>query len=170
MNNYLTESNLKDFLNKYIGTDWIHNKQIKPGLKFRPDFRSEYYKTIIEFNGYQHYNNTKIILNDYKKYKICNQLGYKVTQIPYFVQLSNDVISNLFNITLDFKQIYQHGFIDEKAMLPADFCYLGIKRFEEDLKSFSFIKERILKSLKDKINKYGNKDLVLPENLFYLIK
>jgi hypothetical protein len=45
---------------------------------------------------------------------------------------------------------YQHGFVDSKAALPADFCSLGVQRFKSDLEKFDFIRDEILDSLKKK--------------------
>ena len=55
-------------------------------------------------------------------------------------------------------------------MLPADYCELGIKHFENDIKNFYYIKNEIIFSLKNKIKKYKDIKLVLPPSLNYLIK
>lgn len=48
------------------------------------------------------------------------------------------------------------------GVLPSDFCHMGITRFINDIRRFGFIKSDIVKSLNDKIEKLGNRDLVLP--------
>ena len=43
----------------------------------------------------------------------------KIIRVPYFVQLSSDVIKQLFGIDIDYKQIFPHGFIvDKNEVLP----------------------------------------------------
>lgn len=83
--------------------DWVHNKAIpnlydKDGKRilFRPDFRSEALKTIIEFDGLPHYTNPENIVKDAKNQALYEGLGYRVIRIPYFIQLSNDVVDRLF--------------------------------------------------------------------------
>jgi len=167
---YLTENKLKYFIEENLSDDWVCNKQFKKGIPFRPDFRSDKLKLIIEFNGYKHYNCSKTIISDYKKYEIFKKHEYKIIEIPYFVQLSNLLIFNLFNVNIKIKQIYPNGFIDNKALLPSDFCYLGIKRFENDLKTFHFIKYDIIKSIKKKLNEMNkNESLLILYILFYFL-
>ncbi|MBE3658651.1 hypothetical protein BOO92_18435 [Vibrio navarrensis] len=71
---------------------------------------------------------------------------------------------------MEFNQIYEHGFIDKKAILPADYCELGVRQFEQDLATFSAFKSDIVKSLESKISELGNIDLVLPSSLHYLVR
>lgn len=165
---YLTEKSLGVFLKQlYPKHQFINNKVVpKSGLKNRPDFRNEKLKLIVEFDGYRHYSFAKSILIDREKDKTYSQLGYKIVRIPYFVQLSTGIIKLLFDKKLKIGQNYPHGFIDRKAMLPADFCELGIERFKKDLIFFSIIKDDIKLSLENKIKELGNKDLVLPRSLY----
>jgi hypothetical protein len=153
--NYLTEHKLVTFLLTFIDPDGIHNKQFMKH-RFRPDFVSHKHKFIVEFDGYLHYTKAKTILDDYRKDKIIFDEGYTIQRIPYFVQLDRKVMDHLFssymiNETHDYIK-YPHGFIDDKAILPADFCTLGVKRFKEDLDKFEYISKEILNSL-TKINK-----------------
>lgn len=63
---YLTELTLGDFLNEiFVDGLWIHDKCFID--RRRPDYRNDKLKFIVEFNGYQHYTNSKVILNDYDK-------------------------------------------------------------------------------------------------------
>lgn len=161
MNNYLTEENLGVFLNIYFQQGkWIHDKSFIGRL--RPDYRNEFYKMIVEFDGYAHYTTSKRILVDKKKDELYSKEGYRVIRIPYFIQLSKYTIKKLFNININYEQQYPHGFIDNKCILPADFCYLGIRKFLNDLNNFSNIKDEIIESLKNKIIKLGNRQLVVP--------
>ena len=167
---YLTEDNLIDYLKiVYPQNEWTRNKAF-PGYKFRPDYRCDEIKLVVEFNGYQHYTKAKVILSDYEKYRIMTNQGYTVLTVPYFIQMSTDVIKLLFNKEIEIEQIYPHGFIaDNNTMLyPADFCELGVKRFKEELEYFTCCRAEIIKHLKERIKKYGI-DIILPPSLHYII-
>ena len=168
---YLTEKSLRNYLcDIYRDWDWIHDKAIKESnIKNRLDYRNEQLKIIVEFDGYLHYTNTKTILSDYFKDEVYSKLSYNVIRIPYFVQLSTEVIKHLFKIEYKFEQAYPHGFIDKKAILPSNFNELGIERFKNDLEKFSFIKNEIISSLRNKIEELKDIRLVLPRSLFYLV-
>ena len=165
---YLTESNLGVFLEKKLGGIWIHDK---PYLgRFKPDYWNESTMTIVEFDGYAHYTQASRILADKAKDKLYSEAGYKIIRIPYFIQLSRSTCKTMFNIDLNIEQVYPHGFIDKKCILPADFCELGIERFKSDMSRFANEVEEIINSLKTKTakSKYGV-DEVLPKSLKYLL-
>lgn len=149
---YTTESRVVDFCLRHIDGDGECNKAFKP-FKFRPDFVSHAKKIAVEFDGYQHYTNPETIVRDMDKDGQLSSLKYKVVRIPYFVQLTDDVITHLFygysdDAALGSGVQYPHGFIDDKAALPAHFCSLGVERFKMDLGKYSFIRDDILQSLK----------------------
>lgn len=170
-NSYLTESKLKLFLEGVYNNNVIHNKTVPNNkLKTRPDFRIDEHNIIVEFDGYRHYSNSRRIVQDNRNDIIYKSLGYNVIRIPYFVQLDKSIIKLLFDKDLYYEQVYKHGFIDSKAMLPSDFCELGIHRFKSDLIKFSIIKDDIIKSLQAKIEEFNNIDLVLPKSLHSLVK
>ena len=172
MSQFLTEEILLDYLKIiYPGYEWVHDKQFIKGRKVRPDYRCEELKIIVEFDGYNHYNSTSRIISDINNTGLYESFGYKVVRIPYFVQMSSVVIKHLFNVEINIEQTFPHGFISNASsdLLPCDFNSLGIKRFEKDLERFSYIKDDIVLSLKNKISKLNDKRLVLPESLFYLI-
>ena len=177
---FIYEKNFQKLLldKLYPDNEWIHNKTV-PNAKLgncKPDFRCDELKIIIEFNGDRvdsfpsHYSSTKRIMTDIKKKIRYEKMGYKVIEYPYFVQPSTEVIKLLFGIDYVYEQIYPHGFIDEKAKLPADFCELGVKRFIKELDSFSIIKESIINSLKEKIEILGDYKLVVTEQLKEYLK
>lgn len=179
----------KDYLNEYglgenyikpmYGNDVICDKQF-PGHKFRPDFRIDSQKLIVEYDGFYHYTDPKVIMFDIKKAEILNQAGYKIVRIPYFVQLtSQNIIEEVFKIhgidisNLDFTGVnyidYPQGFISDDCHLPAEYCELGINRFDGDIVTYScnpLLKEKIInplfKSLGDKTRKLGHWKLVVP--------
>jgi hypothetical protein len=165
---YLTESSLAACLSHlYPDSIWLHDKPIC-GSRFRPDYYCEELKLVVEFDGYQHYTSSKQISNDTKKDTIYQLSGIKVIHIPYFIQLDKQITELFFGQVFAFSD-YPHGFIDKKALLPADFCWLGIKRFEKDLERFACVKDKIIDSLKDKMILYKDRSLVIPEVLDYLL-
>lgn len=146
---YLTEKSLVEFLKEHVDTSGNHNKKFL-SYRFRPDYVSHKFKIAVEFDGYLHYTKSKTILDDYAKDTAYSKEGYEIIRIPYFVQLDSKVMSSLFSnyVSESFNYIeYPHGFIDEKAVLPADFCSLGVRRFKNDLMKFSYIKKEIMNSL-----------------------
>ncbi len=131
--NYLTEKSLSGYLSElYRGNEFIHDKCVKgSGLKNRPDYYSEKLSLIVEFDGPTHYTNTATILTDIKKDTAYEAIGIRVVRIPYFLQLDSYTINILFGIDNWSSEtpIYPHGFIDRKAILPADFCGLGLLKY-----------------------------------------
>jgi hypothetical protein len=145
-----------------VDSNGIINKAYK-SHKFRPDFISHRKKIVVEFDGYLHYTKAKTILDDMTKDAILLSDGYCVIRVPYFVQLDKRVMNILFGEFLepfDFNN-YPHGFVDQKAVLPADFCSLGVQRFKSDLEKFDYIRDEILDSLKMKNLRYLE---VFPQN------
>lgn len=142
----LHRTSLLEYLNIIFPkiTDWIHDKtlpkELTGNLKSmrRPDYRSENLKMIVEFDGIQHYTNPDIIINDKKSTKFYESLGYKVIRIPYFIQLTNKVVKQLFN-----RDIKEPLFPENIASLtytnkntPAYLCPMGIERMKEEFKKF----------------------------------
>ena len=83
--------------------DWIHDKSIGREyngrrLKIRPDYRSDAKMLIVEFDGIQHYTDPLKIKKDAENCRIYSDLGYQVVRIPYFIQLSNDAVRELFGV------------------------------------------------------------------------
>lgn len=166
---FLLENSLETALKEVFPhvDDWVKNKNFR-GCNFRPDYRSDSLKLCIEFDGYQHYTKAASVVNDRLKDDVYKGAGYKVVRIPYFVQLSQKTLKVLFDVKTAWKQIYPHGFVSKEptVKLPADFCELGLKKFLEDLKTFSCIKKDILESLKLREEPI---DQVLPPSLQHLL-
>ncbi len=164
---YLTEENLKGVLAVlFPAVVFIRDKGFDDGKEkylFRPDYCNHELKLIVEFDGYNHYSNSKRIIADIKKNEIFKNSGYKTIRIPYFVQISARTIKHFFNLDVEYRQVFPHGFIDDQAMLPADFCSLGVEQFKKDLTTLpEDVTEEIKKSLKKKIEILGDARLVLP--------
>ncbi|ALY07085.1 hypothetical protein VmeM32_00096 [Vibrio phage vB_VmeM-32] len=174
---YLTESKLGEILNEIFPNEQIiHNKSVpnSNNSRSRPDFRIESKKLIFEFDGYSHYNQTRVIKSDRIKDDDYSSLGYTVIRIPYFVQFDFNLLE-IYNLTEivenceNLKSSYPHGFIDKKALLPCDFCEMGVKRFIGDLNKFHIQRTDIIDSIKNKIIEIGDINLVLPKSIQYLI-
>lgn len=81
--------------------DWVHDKSINTlpiKSKKRPDYRSESLKLIVEFDGVQHYKSPEIIKKDKDSIEFYENFGYKVVRIPYFIQLTNQAVKELFGV------------------------------------------------------------------------
>lgn len=168
-NDYLTELRLEGYLKKIFPKNkFIHELKIK---NFKPDYCCEELKLIVEFDGIDHYSKTTVVQSDQRKDSYLSALGYKIVRIPFFIQMSSQIVKLLFGLEIDIDQVYPHGFISDKTinMMPASFCPLGLKRFFSDLKRFSCVKENILNSLDMKAKKFGD-ETVYPignKELFY---
>lgn len=143
---YLTESKLHKFLEEFLlSFNVIHDMKVPDSdCKYRPDFRIEELKLIIEFDGIFHYTNPSSVLSDQKKDEIFTKLGYKVKRIPYYIQLTSEIVTWIFDdYDTEFMDYttYQHGFIDKKCPLPATFCSLGNIRYIRESLFFNKILE-----------------------------
>jgi hypothetical protein len=171
---YLTESSLGKILCQLFPEyEIIHDKSVphSENKRMRPDYRIEALKLIFEFDGPSHYTQSKRILMDETKDLNYTSLGYKIIRIPYFIQFDQKLLdsygmTNRHNITCD----YPHGFVDNGAILPSDFCELGVKKFERDLSIFFSCRSTIIQSIKKKIEDCGDIRLVIPESLYYLLE
>ncbi len=168
MPQYLTEKNLGLILNElFPRNDFIHDKSVpnSQNKRRRPDYRSEEKMLIIEFDGDSHYCKAQRIKSDTEKDEDYASLGYRIFRIPYFVQITPPVLNGIFNENIAFEQRYPNGFIDKKAVLPSDFCELGIELFKNDLVRFEYHAQEIIESLKEKIKEKGDAELVVPPSL-----
>lgn len=133
---YLTEKTLGEFLGKLFPNvnDFVHDKAIKEsGIRNRPDYVSQELMLIVEFDGYQHFNQAVRQKSDALKQKVYSEMGYKVIRIPYYVQLSTSMIKHYFDIDYEIEQQYPHGFISDVALRPEDFNLAGLIRLGHDL-------------------------------------
>lgn len=119
--------------------DWVHDKSIKElGIRTRPDYRSETLKMIVEFDGLQHYTNPENIIKDIEKTKVYESHGYEVVRIPYFIQLTREVIIELFGVDVCkemFDSKYPSMSVKNKNT-PAYMCSSGVERMNEEFKRF----------------------------------
>ena len=106
---------------------------------------------IVEFDGVQHYQNPDRIKNDDKNQKVYEANGYKVVRIPYFIQLTNDAVEQLFGIKL--KEPLFDGSIPSMGPKgknsPASCCPLGLMRMAEEIQRFPEQMHVNIKALED---------------------
>ena len=119
--------------------EWIHDKPIEGSVRrIRPDYRCDLLKLIIEFDGVQHYQQPDTILKDYENQAFYESLNYKVVRIPYFIQLTNDVIRLLFGREVDCLMfdptIPSMGKKGRNS--PAYCCMAGLKRMAMDFRKY----------------------------------
>ncbi len=136
--------------------DWVHDKGIakaKVGTvgyrRWRPDYRSESRKLIVEFDGLQHYTDQKIIKCDAEKDVWYKRLGYKVVRIPYFIQLTNRAVKKLFGVTVD-EPLFNVRFpsLGAGRGSPVNLCRAGINRMAREFAQFPDQYEINVKALK----------------------
>lgn len=120
-------------------SEWIHNKTVKGlGKRIRPDYRHEGLKLIIEVDGLPHYRRPKRIKEDYDNQKLYEEAGYKVVRIPYFIQLSNDVVKQMFGREVEERlfdaQIPSMSIQWENT--PAYCCATGLRRMAIEFRKY----------------------------------
>lgn len=122
-------------------TDWIHDQPIKTlngkPCRRRPDYRSESLKLIVEFDGIQHYNSgPEKILDDKKKTDEYINADYKVVRIPYFIQLTNAAVEQMFNVEVEQRLFDVNCPSLNIECSPACLCGAGIMRMAREFKQF----------------------------------
>jgi hypothetical protein len=167
---YLDEPSLGRFLRERLDPEMLSNASV-PGImrRFRPDYRSERHKLIVEFDGDQHYRSAKHVIEDKARDQILTEAGYRVIRVPYFVQMTTPVIGQLFGGLVtnhDRFKDFPHGFIADTVVFPADFCELGVERFLADLGRFAAIRVDILASLERAATAKGDWRLVYPPSVW----
>ena len=134
--------------------DWVHNKAFGKGYQIRPDYRSDSLKLIIEFDGLQHYTKPSEIEKDDKNTKIYESFGYKVVRIPYFIQLTNKAVEQMFGVKV--KEPLFDGKIPSLSISnsPAFLCPAGLQRMAEEFAKFPEQYDVNLKALRKADNPY----------------
>lgn len=148
-------------LDKYLevifpnNSDWIYDKAFgkhgNENYRIRPDYRSDCLSLIVEFDGLPHYNDPAVIIKDDKNTNIYKKNGYKVIRIPYFIQLTNDAVENLFGIKVNeplFNVSYPSLGGVEMKHNPSCLCPEGLKRMAREFKRFPEQYEINIQSLK----------------------
>ena len=149
---HLTEESLGKSLKTIFNAEFTRDRTVpNSGIASRPDFRNDDLMLIVEFDGFRHFNCAKVIIADNKKDAIYQNMGYRIVRIPYFVQLDSVTIKHFFNIDVQWDLEFPHGFISDKALLPADFNALGILKYENIMLALpEYVRISIESSLKYK--------------------
>lgn len=126
----------------FPGKVWIHDTAFGEHdgkhYRIRPDYRCEELKLIVEFDGIPHYQKPDVILRDKDNQIIYESFGYKVVRIPYFIQLTNEVIFKMFGIEMQ-EEMFSPTIPSigvKGANNPAYCCPLGIERMAAELKKY----------------------------------
>ena len=153
--------------------DWINCKIVDTIPKeqrrgFKPDYRNEEKKLIIEFDGADHYTNIKNIKRDLERNDYYEKYGYKVIRIPYFIQLTKSVIMQMFGVEME-EEMFPEGIGSmgpngdgaEEGNTPAFIPHQGIIRMANEFKNFP----EQYKANMDDMKKYPNQQYVEWERL-----
>lgn len=125
--------------------DWVYNKPIPKELQiiddyksYRPDYRSEQIKTVIEFDGLPHYQSPYSNIHDKEKDDWYKDNNYKVIRIPYFIGLTNSAVKQLFNRSVEIPLFPDNipSLSSAEQNTPAFLCIAGIKRMANEFKKF----------------------------------
>lgn len=122
--------------------EWIHDKafgvhgDVKYGI--RPDYRCDKKHLIIEFDGLPHYQKPDTISKDKANQKIYEDNGYTVIRIPYFIQLTNEVVKQLFGVEVNMElfppEIPSMG--PKGRNTPAFCCPAGLFRMAQEIQKY----------------------------------
>ena len=148
--------------------DWVHDKTTglvkKDGKKSlsRPDYRSEQLKLIVEFDGLPHYQKPSDLQRDMTNQELYESYGYKVVRVPYFIQLSNEVVEKLFGVKVE-EPLFDDSIPSlsvEACNTPAFLCPVGIYRMARDFNISEKQYEVNVNYLKESDNLLTNLDLL----------
>ena len=148
--------------------DWVHDKTTglvkKDGKKSlsRPDYRSEQLKLIVEFDGLPHYQKPSDLQRDMTNQELYESYGYKVVRVPYFIQLSNEVVEKLFGVKVK-EPLFDDSIPSlsvEACNTPAFLCPVGIYRMARDFNISEKQYEVNVNYLKESDNLLTNLDLL----------
>ena len=95
-----------------------------------------------------------------------NKSDYKVIEIPYFIQLTNETFEHYFGRAPQSPILSDHssGFEDPQSIPPANFCSMGVSNFLKELgelpgETFGIIYESLLDR---SFSKNGDPYLIMP--------
>lgn len=158
---FLTQERLYTILqNIYPDSTIIYNKSFPKSL-YTPDFYIPELHILVEYDGNLHYCRPSNILSDARRDVWFSDKGIHTLRIPYFIQLNTRTIKDILGVDFEYTQVYPHGFIDKKAVLPAEFSELGVERFLTQIDKYNYLKDDIRVSLEKKICELGDERLVI---------
>jgi hypothetical protein len=121
-----------------------------------------------------HYTNAQTVSIDEERDFILGLLGYRVVRIPYFVQLTSDVIKHYFDLEVEQGSKVSCGFHSMTSdpyhlnpYCPANYCPAGVNRFVRQVSLLpESAKEEIFNSLEIQCKK-NPRNYVLPIEIHY---
>ena len=122
---------------------WIHDRAFGTqddgaSYRIRPDYRCEELRLIVEFDGLLHYQRPETVKKDLENQAIYEKYGYKVIRIPYFIQLTQAVVKELFGVEVN-EPLFSPdipSMSTQDKNTPAYCCPDGLIRMAEELKRF----------------------------------
>ncbi len=133
-------SGLEEYLEViFPGSKWVHDKAFSKEHRIRPDYRCDELRLIVEFDGTPHYTDPSVIAKDNRNQRIYEDHEYTVVRIPYFIQLTRDVVKELFGVDVG-RDLCDPSFPSmgkEWENTPAYCCTAGLKRMAEDFDRFN---------------------------------
>lgn len=116
---------------------FTHDQTIPNSKKnFRPDYRCDELKLIVEFDGVQHYTQPEIIQKDKIKDAFYRNLGFKVVRIPFFIQLTNKAVKTMFGIEVK-ESLFNGNFPSLCYGISSAFlCPAGVMRMAQDFAKY----------------------------------
>ena len=140
----LHRTGLDEYLKELFPKEsWIHDKAFGKRLdginhRIRPDYLCEKLKIIVEFDGIDHYRKPSQILKDQNNTETYQNNGFKVIRIPYFIQLTNEVVETLFGIKHKNNLFNPNipSLSSKGSHSPAYLCPAGLKRMAKEYKMF----------------------------------
>lgn len=132
-------SGLEEYLEViFPGSKWVHDKAFSKEHRIRPDYRCDDLRLVVEFDGTPHYTDPAVIVKDIRNQRIYEDHEYTVVRIPYFIQLTRDVVKELFGVDVG-RDLCDPSFPSmgkEWENTPAYCCTAGLKRMAEDFDRF----------------------------------
>ena len=132
-------SGLEEYLEViFPGSKWVHDKAFSKEHRIRPDYRCDELRLVVEFDGTPHYTDPAVIAKDNRNQRIYENHEYAVVRIPYFIQLTRDVVKELFGVDVG-RDLCDPSFPSmgkEWENTPAYCCTAGLKRMAEDFDRF----------------------------------
>ena len=158
-----TEQNLLEKLSRLYPKSIIQHtpKIIIHSKLYKPDYLIDG-KIIVEFQGYQHYTRCIDVYKDGLRKEIFELNNYQFIEIPYFIQLNEDVTQKLFNQSIDLSNGFPCGFIHPKSGCFGDFCSAGLAKAKLILDFYSIdVKNQIFESLHNRSGVSGIPEKIL---------
>lgn len=148
------------------------NRGAKEFHRYRPDVRIENLNLIIELDGINHFQSVKVIMSDKHRDEFLISLRYKVVRIPFFVQLTTEIIEHYFGIKNLKGSVCKCGFYsmtnNPNALnpnMPANFSSLGYQKYLNIVENLPIgARNEIENSIQEAIKLHGY-EMVLPINI-----